>query len=47
MLTRSIMKKKVEEVLQKNVEIGHASNLEWLEQPKIDIKEATTFHNAE
>jgi hypothetical protein len=28
MLTRSIMKKRMEEVLQKNVEIGHASNLE-------------------
>jgi hypothetical protein len=28
MLTRSIMKKRMEEVLQKTVEIGHASNLE-------------------
>jgi hypothetical protein len=45
MLTRSIMKKRMEEVLQKSVEIGHASNLEWLEQPKIDIEEAMTFHS--
>jgi hypothetical protein len=28
MLTRSIMKKRMEEVLQESVEIGHASNLE-------------------
>jgi hypothetical protein len=28
MLTRSIMKKKMEEVLQESVEIRHASNLE-------------------
>jgi hypothetical protein len=41
------MKKRMEEVLQESVEIGHASNLEWLEQPKINIKEATTFHSGE
>ncbi len=41
------MKKIMEEVLQKNVEIQHASNLEWLKQSKTDIEEATTFQNGE
>jgi len=46
MLTRS-MKKIVEHVLQENVKVGHISNLEWLEQPKIDPKQVMTFHGEE
>jgi len=27
--------------------VGHVSNLKWLKQPKIDIKEVATFHSGE
>jgi len=37
----------MEQVLQKNVKIGHVSNSKWLEQPKIDPKEVATFHSGE
>ncbi len=37
----------MEQVWQKNVEVRHESNLEQLEQSKIDPKEAMTFHNGE
>jgi len=47
MLTRSIMKKRMEEVLQESVEVGHANSPEWLEQPNINIEKAMTFHSAE
>jgi hypothetical protein len=47
MLTTSIMKKRMEEVLQESVEVGHASSSKCLEQPKINIEEDTTFHSAE
>jgi hypothetical protein len=33
--------------LQKSVEVGHMSNLDWLKQPKNDPKEVVTFHNGE
>jgi hypothetical protein len=33
--------------LQESVKVGHAGNSEHLEQPKIDIKKAMTFHNGE
>ncbi len=46
MLTIS-MKKKMEYVLEKNVEVGHANNIKQLEKPKIDPKEVVTFHNGE
>jgi hypothetical protein len=45
-LTRS-MKKRIEHVLHENVEIGCVNNQEWVEQPKIDLEEATTFHCGE
>jgi hypothetical protein len=32
---------------KKYYEEKNGSNLEWFEQPKINIKEAMTFHNAE
>ncbi len=44
MLIRS-MKKRMEQVLQKNAEMGHVSNMEQLEQPKKDLEEAMTFHS--
>ncbi len=45
-LVRS-MKKKMKQVLQKSVEIGHASNLKRLEQPKNNLEEVVTFQNGE
>jgi hypothetical protein len=36
----------MEHVLQKNAKVGHISNLEWLQHPKINLK-AMTFHNEE
>ncbi len=38
------MKKKMQQVLQENVEVGHVSNTKRLEQPKNDLEEAMTFH---
>jgi hypothetical protein len=41
------MKKRMEQVLQANVKVGHIGNLERLKQPNIDPKEATTSHSEE
>jgi hypothetical protein len=41
------MKKGMEQVLQKNVEVGHACKKEQLEQQKINVEEAVTFHCGE
>jgi len=41
------MKKRMEQVLQASVKVGHISNLKRLKQWKIDSKEATTFHSGE
>ncbi len=41
------MKKKMEQILQKIVELRHKGNLEQLEQSRIDPKEAMTFHIGE
>jgi hypothetical protein len=41
------MKKRMERVLQESAKLGHANNLEWLDQPKIDLEEAKTFHVGE
>jgi hypothetical protein len=46
MLARS-MKKRMEYVLQESAKVGHTCNLKWLEQPKINIEEAMTFHSGE
>jgi hypothetical protein len=37
----------MEQVLEENVEISHVSNLEWLEQPTINLEEVATFHRGE
>jgi hypothetical protein len=41
------MKKKMEQVLEKNVEVSHVSNLKQLEQPTINLEEVVTFHRGE
>jgi polyhydroxyalkanoate synthesis regulator phasin len=33
--------------LQESAKVRHARHLEWLEQPKINLEEAKTFHNGE
>jgi hypothetical protein len=37
--------KKMEQVFQESANVGHISSPKQLELPKINIKEATTFHN--
>jgi hypothetical protein len=37
----------MEQVLQESAKVGHVSNLEWLEQLKIDPKETMTFQSGE
>jgi hypothetical protein len=43
-LTKS-MKKNLEQVLQKSVEINHVGSLERLELTNIDMEEVMTFHS--
>ncbi len=33
--------------MQESVEVGYIGSSERLEQPKINLEEATTFHNGE
>jgi hypothetical protein len=39
--------KKIKQVLQESVKIGHLGSLKGVELLKIDVEEAITFHNRE
>jgi len=41
------MKKKIKQILQKNVKIKHSKNLKGVELLKINVEEVVTFHNKE
>ncbi len=41
------MKKKIKQILQKNVKIRHLKNLKGVELLKINVEEVVTFHNKE
>lgn len=41
------MKKKIKQVLQENVKVGHLGSLKGVELLKVHVEEAITFHSRE